>query len=69
MSYTPDGRYLFVLRDGEKKAIVILDAKTLRVAATLDLDNMPQDLSIRGDGRAFAAGSGDDVVAWSVPGS
>lgn len=69
MSYTPDGRYLVVLQDGVKKAIVILDARTLRVADTLDLDNMPYDLSIRGDGRAFAAGLGDEVVAWSLPGS
>jgi hypothetical protein len=70
MSYTPDGRYLIVLQDGEKKGIVILDATTLRVADAFDLDpdTRPYDLSIRGDGREFALGLGDEIAVWSLPG-
>lgn len=68
LSYTADGRFLLVgHEDPQTKAIHVIDAKTLQVVDTVHGVSDVFDLSGDPTGRYFAAGTGNQVLVWSLP--
>jgi len=66
--YTADGRYLVVGHaDAQTKAIHVIDAKTSKVVDQVHGIDAVYDLTADPTGRYFAAGTGNQVLVWSLP--
>jgi len=68
LTFTADGRYLVVgHEEARTKAIHVLDAKTLQVVDEVHGIDAIYDLTADPTGRYFAAGTGNQVLVWSLP--
>jgi WD40 repeat protein len=70
IAYSRDGRWLALLREAPRPALLLLDRATGRPAPPLALDTLPNEagLVFRPDGRQLALVSREEVTVWDVPG-
>jgi len=68
LAYTRDGRFLIVGHaDATTKAIHIIDARMNVVIDLVHGSDAVYDVAVDPTGRQFAAGSGTEVLFWSLP--
>ena len=68
LAYTPDGRFIIVGYASLYASVIhLVDAKSFKVADTFHGSGVVYDIAVDPQGTEFAAGSGDQVIVWSLP--
>lgn len=67
LTYTPDGNYIVAGHEQSDGAIHLIETKTFKVVDIVHTGNFVYDVAVDPKNNRFAAGTGKQIVVWSLP--